>query len=144
MKLSIICAFSCIALMGCSQIFAPRADPEIALRLGAANQSLTQIAACVELGTCDGSATFSKVEGEYVTAFAAVNTAKRMAEKIEPGTYKAPKAKELFIAEIERCAEAIKEMHDAHRRFKNIRGANLTTLTLITCDAPLASAKALS
>ena len=144
MRLSVLFAISCIALTGCGQVFAPRATPDIVMNLTQANQSLSKIAACVELGTCKGRATFSKVEKTYVDAFAAVNTAKRMADALDPGKKKAPEAKELFVAEIQRCEDAIKDMHDAHRRFPTIQGAGLTTPTLMTCDVPLASAKALS
>lgn len=144
MRLYTIGLISCLVLPGCLQVFAPRIDPEITKNLSVANQSLGKIAACVELGTCEGRAQFSKVEDGYVTAFAAVNSAKRRADALDPGSNRAPDTKDKIVAEIQRCEDAIKDMHEAHRRFPSIREAGLVEPTLITCDLPLVTAKALS
>ena len=130
----------CFALLGCTEAFAPRVDASVAKNMAKANGILSEIAACIELNTCDGKTGFKKVEKDYAKAFAAVSLSLESAEGLEPGARLAGKARDLFVTELSVCKDQIRTLHDAHRKFPSLRKAGLVGPVLVSCQLPLDAA----
>lgn len=145
MKKAIHALAAGLMLSGCGLLsFAPTVDTRVANNLDTVAESMSFIAACIELGTCDGKAKFGTVEDRYVTAFAKAGTAIGIAENTEVSGDRDQQAKDLLLEEITECRDAVKRQLDAHRRFASLQNAGLAAPTVVICQIAAEDARTLS
>jgi len=134
-----------LSLSGCGLFsFAPSVDARIANNLDETTESLSFIAACIELGSCAGKAQIGTVDDRYVSAYAKTGVALTIAEGTEVAGDRDQQAKDLLLEEITECRDAVKRQYDAHRRFNSLQNAGLAAPTVVTCQLAADGARALS